>query len=98
MNTYRSFLFVLAISCSSLASAQTDPLVQKYFTELRKNFAEKNAYETVAFVEKRWRIAGNSGFNESIFYVEDILKKAGFVEEKIARPLTASPTALKSGP
>jgi aminopeptidase YwaD len=86
MNTYRSFLFALAISCSCAGLAQTDPLVQKYFTELRKNFVEKNAFETVAFVEKRWRIAGNSGFNESIFYVEDILKKAGFVDEKNARP------------
>ncbi len=32
-------------------------------------------------MEQRWRIAGNTGFNESIFYVEKILQQAGFVKE-----------------
>ena len=34
---------------------------------LRNAFVENNAYKTTAFVEQRWRIAGNTGFNESIF-------------------------------
>jgi aminopeptidase YwaD len=66
--------------------AQTDPLLNKYYEETRKAFKENNAYETVAFVESRWRIAGNKGFNESIWHVENILKKAGYVNEQQAKP------------
>jgi len=54
----------------------------KYFKLTRAGFIEKNAYETTAFVEKYFRVPGNTGFNASIHYVENILKKAGFVEQK----------------
>ncbi|ARS42801.1 peptidase M28 [Sphingobacteriaceae bacterium GW460-11-11-14-LB5] len=54
----------------------------EYFNLTRKGFIAKNAYETTAFVEKYFRIPGNTGFNASIYYVEKILKKAGFVEQK----------------
>ncbi len=76
--------FILTIFSFSL-SAQ-NPLIQKYFAEVRAGFQEQNAYNTVAYVEKRWRLAGNSGFNESIFYVENILKSAGYVNETEAKP------------
>ncbi len=65
--------------------SQQDPVLRKYFYEARKAFKENNAYQTVAFVEKRWRIAGNKAFDESIYYVEDILKKAGYINEKLAK-------------
>jgi aminopeptidase YwaD len=52
-----------------------------YYLLLRNSFVESNAYKTVGFVEQRWRIAGNTGFNESIFYVEKILQDAGFKKE-----------------
>ena len=48
---------------------------------LRKTFIEEDAYKTVAFTEQRWRIAGNKGFDEVIYYVENILKQAGFTKE-----------------
>ncbi|CAH0296995.1 MULTISPECIES: M28 family peptidase [unclassified Pedobacter] len=54
----------------------------EYFKLTRAGFLEKNAYETTAFVEKYFRVPGNTGFNASIHYVENILKKAGFVEQK----------------
>jgi aminopeptidase YwaD len=54
---------------------------KKYFQLLEKNFNEQNAYRTVWYVEQRWRLAGNSGFNESIWYVEKILQQAGFKKE-----------------
>jgi hypothetical protein len=53
-----------------------------YFKLTRTGFVEKNAYETTAFVEKYFRVPGKTGFNASIHYVENILKKAGFVEQK----------------
>ncbi|MCZ4225576.1 M28 family peptidase [Pedobacter rhodius] len=54
----------------------------QYFNLTRAGFKENNAYETTAFVEKYFRVPGNTGFNASIRRVESILKKAGFVEQK----------------
>ncbi|MFC3560665.1 M28 family peptidase [Pedobacter jamesrossensis] len=52
------------------------------FKLTRPGFKEQNAFATTAFVEKYFRLPGNTGFNASIHHVEDILKKAGFVEQK----------------
>ncbi|RZL69559.1 MAG: M28 family peptidase [Pedobacter sp.] len=60
------------------SQSQTD----NYFKLTRANFNQQNAYETTAFVEKYFRVPGNTGFNASIHYVENILKKAGYIEEK----------------
>ena len=54
---------------------------KQYFRQLRQAFAANNAYQTVGFVEQRWRLAGNTGFNESIYYVEKVLQQAGYVQE-----------------
>jgi aminopeptidase YwaD len=73
------FLFALILlSTSAFAQTQT----ANYFKLTRAGFNEKNAYETTAFVEKYFRVPGNTGFNASIHRVEEILKKAGYVEEK----------------
>lgn len=60
--------------------AQTS--IDENFKLTRSGFKEKNAFETTKFVEQYFRVPGNTGFNASIRYVEDILKKAGFVEQK----------------
>jgi len=72
------FFICLLFTTGAFAQTQT----ASYFKLTRAGFNEKNAYETTAFVEKYFRIPGNTGFNASIHYVEDILKKAGFVEQK----------------
>ncbi|WMW81528.1 M28 family peptidase [Undibacterium cyanobacteriorum] len=68
------------ISKPSLTSAQAhfEPL----YEQLRQEFNATNAYNTVAFVEQRWRLAGNAGFNESIRHVEKILQEAGFQKQQ----------------
>ena len=78
----RQLFFCLLILLSVDASAQSDPLLKKYYETVRSSFLEQQAYETVAYVEQRWRLPGNTGFNESIYYVENLLKKAGYVNEK----------------
>jgi aminopeptidase YwaD len=87
MKKYLSFiLFVLT---ASAVSAQKN--IDAYYPLLRKSFTEGNAYKTVAFVEKRWRIPGNTGFNESIYEVEKILQQAGYkkqVNSEADGPLT----------
>jgi aminopeptidase YwaD len=78
-------LFALLFFISPLLSlAQSDPLLKRYFDEVRRSFKEDNAFQIVAFVEQRWRLAGNKGFDESIFHIETILKKAGYKNEKEA--------------
>src|ERR1700712_5483968 len=74
------FLFLLLI-CAVAATAQRSATIDAYYPLLRKSFNETNAYNTVGFVEKYWRIAGNTGFNESVYAIEKILKAAGFVKE-----------------
>lgn len=76
-------LFLLGCSCGLMA--QSDPTLKKYYEQVRAAFQEKKAFETVAYVEQRWRLPGNTGFNESIYYVENILKQAGYVQEQQAK-------------
>jgi aminopeptidase YwaD len=61
--------------------AQKAPAIDSYYPLLRNLYNGTNAYNTVGFVEKYWRIAGNTGFNESIYHVEKILQQAGFKKE-----------------
>ncbi|RYD72774.1 MAG: M28 family peptidase, partial [Sphingobacteriales bacterium] len=72
------FTGLLLVGFSSYAQNTTE----QYFKLTRSGFKENNAYETTAFVEKFFRVPGNTGFNASIHNVEGILKKAGFVEQK----------------
>ncbi|RZK56637.1 MAG: M28 family peptidase [Pedobacter sp.] len=74
------FLSALLIVGAISLNAQTQ--IDNYFKLTRSNFNEKNALATTAFVEKYFRVPGNTGFNASIHHVEDILKKAGYVEQK----------------
>jgi len=73
-----SFLLLFA-GITSYAQTRID----ENFKLTRAGFNDKNAYQTTAFVEKYFRVPGNTGFNASIRYVENILKKAGFVEQKL---------------
>lgn len=74
-------LFLLFACCASFSIAQKSTTVDGYYPLLRTIYNGDNAYNTVAFVEKYWRIAGNTGFNESIYHVEKILQQAGFKKE-----------------
>ena len=76
----KKLLTIILLLSASTAFSQ-DPTTA-YFDLTRKAFNKSNAYETTAFVEQRWRLPGNKGFNESIYHVEEILKKAGFVLQK----------------
>ncbi|MEJ7585951.1 MAG: M28 family peptidase [Ferruginibacter sp.] len=76
------FLLVIMLGGSMLSGAQIgSSITDNYYPLLRNAFVETNAYQTVSFVEQRWRIAGNTGFNESIFYLEKILQHAGYRKE-----------------
>ena len=73
---------LLGIGCMGVvAQKASTKTIDSYYPLLRNGFNGNNALNTVAFVEKYWRIAGNTGFDESIYHIENILKEAGFVKE-----------------
>lgn len=79
----RSLVFPLLL-LTFTTIAQPSAKEKRYAVLARQNFQADNALSTVAFVESRWRLAGNTGFNESIHLVEKQLKAAGYLEESAA--------------
>lgn len=81
-------LSLLVIAVLSLSCTKTDqvhsPLVQPYFEMTDAEFNAEQAFETVAYIEQYFRVVGNQGFNNSIYFVEELLKNEGFVEESEA--------------
>ncbi len=46
-----------------------------YTDVINQEFTGDLAFETTSFVEKYWRVVGNTGFNKSIYKIEEELKK-----------------------
>lgn len=69
-----------------LNAFQFKPFAQPYYDMVDATFNQNEAFETVAFIEKYFRVVGNEGFNKSIYYAADKLKAAGFVLEESAKP------------
>ena len=68
--------FVVLSGCSEKPKNLPDLINEKFTGDL--------AYETTEYVEKYWRIAGNSGFDSSSYRVTQNLEKLGYVLEKEA--------------
>jgi hypothetical protein len=84
-------LSLLALLSVTPVVTQAASVIDDYYVQLRPAFKAENAYQTVAFIEPYWRIAGNTGFNASIHHVEKILQQAGFQKEvkgEVDAPLT----------
>jgi uncharacterized protein YkuJ len=84
MRTTVLFLFALVVSLSAKAF-QVDDFQERYIDLVDKTFNKNEAYSTVAFVEKYFRVVGNEGFDASIYHVAKKLEKAGFVKESAAK-------------
>ena len=76
MRTTVLFLFALVVSLSANAF-QVDGFQDRYIDLVDKTFNKNEAYSTVAFVEKYFRVVGNEGFDASIYHVAKKLEKAG---------------------
>ncbi|SHO60548.1 M28 family peptidase [Algoriphagus zhangzhouensis] len=85
---YHRFVPLFAfIFISQVVLAQKAPILKEvdpYFEMIRPEFKGDLAYETVAFVEQYWRIAGNTGFNNSVDWITKRLDEAGYVLEENA--------------
>ncbi|QOD59479.1 M28 family peptidase [Polaribacter haliotis] len=57
---------------------------ENYADIINEEFTGDLAFETTSFVEKYWRVVGNTGFNKSIYKIAEKLEKAGYVLEENA--------------
>ena len=71
------FLLFLNLAISFAQGKNTDA----YFELFRPLYSGEMAYETVAFVEKYWRVPGNTGFNKTVYRIAEKLEEAGYVLE-----------------
>lgn len=78
------FLLLLLSNFSFAQNAPLEKLTDPYFKLVRTKFKGDIAYGTVAFVEQYWRVAGNSGFNNSVELIAEKLEAAGYVLEEKA--------------
>jgi len=75
-----------AVSSSEVASVPTVAAAARYFDLVRREYSGVRARETVGFVERYFRIPGNTGFNASVDSVVGVLRSAGYVEASRASP------------
>ena len=78
---------MLLLFCVSLfvACQQNNQLkTSEYADVINQEFTGELAYKTTSFVEKYWRVVGNTGFNKSVYFIADQLEKDGYVLEENA--------------
>lgn len=75
---------ILSISLFFFFSCSDPSVSQEFQKKIAQTFSKENAFETVRLMEKYWRVAGNTGFNTSIYHIENTLKNAGFIHEENA--------------
>ena len=73
--TFFSFLLTFELSAQVIS-----PQLETILKNIRQEYTGQNAYETTHYVSELWRVPGNSGFDSSIYYVKNILEKAGYKE------------------
>jgi hypothetical protein len=76
------FLSILFSSCKKEHPLKLTP--DNYKTVINNEFTGDLAFETTSFVEKYWRVVGNTGFNKTIYKIASDLEKAGFTLEENA--------------
>lgn len=78
---------ILLLFCVSLfvACQQNNQLkTTEYSTVINQEITGELAFETTSFVEKYWRVVGNTGFNKSVYRIAEQLEKDGYVLEEKA--------------
>lgn len=80
----KSILVLFGISFFVACQQNNQLKPSEYSTTLNKEITGDLAYQTVAFVEKYWRIVGNTGFNKSVYRIAEQLEKDGYVLEEKA--------------
>ena len=80
------FLLLPVALPAQAPSRHTHPALLRTRDQLRTELSGPRALATTTFVERYWRLPGNTGFNAAIAHVAAILDSAGFVPAERARP------------
>lgn len=72
--------FCFLVGCSQ----PPEKIATDYFKLVRPAFTGKLAYATTDYVEDYWRVPGNTGFNNTVYFIADTLKASGYVLESDA--------------
>jgi aminopeptidase YwaD len=65
----------------TLQSQKISPQLDHLLELVRTEYSGEAAFQTTQYVSERWRLPGNTGFNESIYQVQGVLEAAGFRAE-----------------
>ncbi|TXD50175.1 MULTISPECIES: M28 family peptidase [unclassified Polaribacter] len=75
-------LLLLCIYCKNEKKIKLSS--DTYSAIINQEFTGDLAFETTSFVEKYWRVVGNTGFNNTIYKIAEELEKAGYILEENA--------------
>ena len=78
----KSILFFLSFILACNQNKLLKP--SEYSDTINQELTGDLAFETVSFVEKYWRVVGNTGFNKSVYRIAEQLEKDGYVLEENA--------------
>jgi aminopeptidase YwaD len=87
---------LLFINCKN--DSQKILNTETYSDIINQEFTGDLAFETTSFVEKYWRVVGNTGFNKSIYKIAEELEKAGYILEENATESTVLTYRIEKRP
>ena len=74
------FCISLFVACQQNNELKTSD----YSDVINQEFTGELAYKTTSFVEKYWRVVGNTGFNKTVYEIAKQLEKDGYILEEKA--------------
>jgi aminopeptidase YwaD len=78
-------LLFIAVLFNNCKNNELEALnTSNYSDIINQEFTGDLAFETTSFVEKYWRVVGNTGFNKSIYKIAEELEKVGYILEEKA--------------
>lgn len=80
----KSIAFLLFTSLFLACQQNNELKTSEYSDVINQEITGKLAFETTSFIEKYWRVVGNTGFNKSIYRIAEQLEKEGYVLEEKA--------------
>lgn len=83
---FKKYIFTIAVLAFGFIACNTNKELKtsEYADVINQEMTGDLAFETVSFVEKYWRVVGNTGFNKTIYKIAEQLEKDGYVLEENA--------------
>lgn len=85
-NVLALLFLIYGVSISCKKDTPPSEVNVDYFELVSPEFSGDVAMEATAFVEQYWRVAGNTGFNATVYRIQEKLEAAGYILEEKASP------------